>query len=661
MRMGKRLTITVVVLSALAALAAALAFSDRSHEWFAPHALPVTTSHRLFDIGIVDADGDGVLDIYSSNHHFRQLLLIGDGHGGYRDVLSDWGLDQSREFPLAELSFVPPRIERAGVYIYWLGTQLIVRAHGTAEIGSWSGRLSVDSAVDVIMNEIFHIEHGAGPEGEPETVIAFAPEGDGKLVLRPNGQGLPIDFELDGGVLPDQIHVGRGAVSPRSGRFSLAMRDRHALAWSDVSGDGRPDVFANRGALGGSLRAQSEAVQRGINDELLVRARGSERFEDVAASVGIAKRGCSGRHARWVDFDRSGRLDLFVNCQDRGNVDGRYPKQLYRQDADGRFTDVAVESGLALAEHELIDFAWLDVDNDGYPELLTSEATGFYLYRNDGGHFSREFIGRGAFVRQDDPDLLGTTNLAWYVDGKLVVTDFDGDGALDAFSASRKGNMLLRNDGGRFVLVEPQSVGLPQASLTARWVDFDNDGRADLHAVPQGLFRQREDGRFEPTRMLELPADERYRAAIVNWFDIDNDGRLDMLIALSLTPDFKHWWQLEAPRRSRDEWEVRAYRNIGAGNHWLQLELSGVPGNREGIGARVTVVTPDGERTQEVGHADGAFFSQGHYRLYFGLGRHDRAEHVRIRWPDGHTQQLDDVEAGRLLRVERNGQSRGQR
>jgi hypothetical protein len=65
-------------------------------------------------------------------------------------------------------------------------------------------------------------------------------------------------------------------------------------------------------------------------------------------------------------------------------------------------------------------------------------------------------------------------------------------------------------------------------------------------------------------------------------------------------------------------------------------------------------VTERGRHAQEVGSTDGAFFSQGHYRLYYGLGTSTRASEITVRWPDGHTRTLKDVEGNRLVVIGRD-------
>ena len=113
----------------------------------------------------------------------------------------------------------------------------------------------------------------------------------------------------------------------------------------------------------------------------------------------------------------------------------------------------------------------------------------------------------------------------------LTVADYDADGDLDLFSASKHGNSLLVNRGGSYAPIDPESVGLPRESITANWVDYDNDGLPDLQIVPQGIFRQRTDHSFEHTGLFALNP-EQYVAAICNWFDRDNDGRQDLLMLL---------------------------------------------------------------------------------------------------------------------------------
>ena len=318
---------------------------------------------------------------------------------------------------------------------------------------------------------------------------------------------------------------------------------------------------------------------------------------------------------------------------------------------DGTFHDAAHAVGAAMADRQIGSFVWIDVDNDGDVDLVTFENEGLFLYRNHDGKLSEQTIlGRplaaGTRIGENEKS-------EWLFDGKLSVSDFDADGFVDLFSASKRGNVLLKNDGGVLAAIDPATLGLPAKSLGGQWVDFDNDGLMDLHLVPQGLFRQREGHRFVSTGLLVF-AEKRLQAAISNWFDLDNDGRVDLLMALSEDPKYRRWWQLSAEPRRPQTWLLKAHRNVGARNHWLQVELVGRKGNRQGIGSHVTVRTAEGLQGQEVGSTDGAFFSQGHYRLYFGLGASERADSIKIRWSDGHEQELHDVAADRRVVIERN-------
>jgi hypothetical protein len=654
-----------VVLAVLAAAVLAwreLAWTDaywlwRSRGSFAEYPIPFKATQLLMDIGVVDANGDDWLDVFTTNHNYRQDLLIADGKGGYRDTLSAWGLDQNLEFPGFEIALTEPEVVKPGVYIYWKGRRTFTfRTHKLKEVGRLQAKLRSYTTVNRYEGSGFVVEAprnlASADSKLADTVMGLSSETDGELDMEIETPGTPIAIQLDGTVPLTSVYIGRQMVSPRSKQFELTFQDRHGMAWADYNDDGLMDVFITRGALSGQLRLLPKPLEGTFEDELIV-SEGAGRYRNIIREVGIEKRDCSGRKVNWVDFNRDGLLDLFIDCQDRGNayVSGKFPKQLWRQNPDKHFVEVAADVGLDIPDHEVIDFVWFDADDDGYIDLLTSEDTGFYLYRNHGGKFfTREFIGRGKFARADNPKLKGIADEYWFVDGKLVVADFRGNGRLDVFSASKTGNTLLLNDGsGRFSIVDPATLGLPDESATASWVDFDNDGLPDLYAVPQGLFRQRHDHTFEATGLLAL-APHKYMAAIANWADFDNDGRRDLLLASLANFSRWRWWEkLRKNSEDRFAWNLQAYRNlVDNGNHWLQLRLVGKPGNPQAIGARVTVRTADGQQTQQVGLNDGAFFSQGHYRLYFGLGPHARVDRMQIRWPDGQVQELTGVEGDRL-------------
>ena len=515
-----------ILLVLLGLLVFGLRYIDSSNE-FVNYPLPLSEMHKIMDVGIVDANNDGLLDIYTSNHNFKQLLLIADAHGNYHDSLDEWGLNQSREFPGVELSYIAPDLDKAGLYIYWLGSggndkqghNIILRTHKSGEFGSWNGTLQINAPVEIDSNDGFTIENVPQSSPRAKTTINFSTDADALLSLKLTTWGLPISFEIKGNLRSSQIYVGNKKITPQSTSFTMALQDRHGLAWADFNNDGKMDVFTNRGALGGGLSQYPESVQNTIKDVFFV-SGGDGQYKEMGSELGFAKKGCSGRHLKWVDFNQDGLLDLYINCQDRGRMKRDFPKQLYQQDRQGRFTDVATEVGLGIPDQQLIDFAWLDADNDGDADLLTTEDKGFYLYRNQAGRFSREFIGRGKFAREDRRGLKHVTLDYWNFDGKLTIADYDADGDLDAFSTSKEGNTLLINNTGKYSLVDPVTIGLPARSVGGNWIDYDNDGLPDFHAVPEGLFKQHTGNLFKATDLLVLPS-HKYLAAISNWADLD--------------------------------------------------------------------------------------------------------------------------------------------
>jgi hypothetical protein len=643
---------------------------------FASDPLPVGMIQYLYDMGVVDADNDGNLDFYTANHNYRQFLFLGKGGGDFKDVLSDWKLDQSPSLPGFEQSNVEPKFTRPGLYVYWLGDTLHLRFHEIETLAPVKGTARFFNLATIVKNEGIEIRENVTRFGLiPETRLELTATKSGHLVLYPLSRGAPANFRIDAPWARTNTYVGRNAIVPQpySGvvdvaaakaadtcanclEFEMTLLDRHSMAWSDFNHDGLPDIFINRGALGGTLRSFPQQVRDQVGDELLV-SQGRGSFVDLARESGIQKKDCSGRHVRWVDFDQDGRLDLFINCQDRGNVPGGYPKQFYRQGPDRHFDDVAAKVKLDLPNFQLVDLVWFDADGDGRIDLFTHEDTGYYLYRMVDGAYQRQRVHVGPFHRANVPGLTGNTYDYWQFDGKLGVADFDADGDLDVFVSSKRGNVLLVNQGnGRFVSIAPASIGLPVDSVSATWVDYDNDGRMDLHIVPEGIYRQTAAGRFERTGLLALPAN-KYQAAIVNWFDRDNDGDLDAVIALQDNASLWRWWEKlykagdVKGQDDRFDWQILGLRNLVAGASWLELKLAGRAGNPEAIGARVTLVTKAGRQARQVGSHDGAVLSQGHYRLHFGLGADKGPVTLNILWPDGRQQVLQDIRVNQLITI----------
>ena len=190
---------------------------------------------------------------------------------------------------------------------------------------------------------------------------------------------------------------------------------------------------------------------------------------------------------------------------------------------------------------------------------------------------------------------------------------------------------------GNFTVVNPVSLGLPAASMTASWVDFDNDGTIDLYLAPQGLYRQIPGlGKFELSTLLsDISFPETSWQACSAWFDSNMDGRRDFLVTY-----------LDKGRT----WLAVFYANqVMNDNHWLEVDVINVEGISASLGAVVTVSTPDGAQRQEVGWSEDSHFSQGHYRLYFGLGQYRRIDRLRVRWQDGTYQEWRNVRGDRLI------------
>ena len=582
--------------------------------WFREIALPPAGTRNVYDLGVVDLGRDGNLGIFTTNHNSRQAVLANEGGGRFRDVLDELGLNQDVAFPTWEDDLAEPAFAGPGLYLYRRRNTVVIRSVAGAD--ALGAELVFPSSVVAAGDPPAGVEVSTVTAADGRcrsTRVRFAAAGDTTFEVTPDLVGIPLDVRLDGGVPLSSMFVGSGSTNPVRQAFRLVLRDRHGMAWADHDGSGRLGVFIVRGGLKGRL----DEFPGQVGDELL---SGTASGLAPAPAAGIAKGCCRGRQAAWVALDGGAPPALFVSCQ-QGAV------QLYRRGDDGAYLPCAGDLGLADVRGDV--YAWVDVDGDGRPELLAARGDELSVYaRRDDGRFARSQVValrcRGGWV------------------GALAVGDYAGGGRPDLFAPSTAGNTLLVNEGGRYRPLDPRTVGLPgSGGRTAAWVDYDNDGRLDLHVLPGGLFRQVAGGRFVATRLLddEIPAEpEDVR---LTWFDADNDGARDLVVAFTTERRVKG---------GAFEWAIRAFRNVGATGHWLEVDLAGPPANPQALGAAVAVAAGGRRSVQWVGGNEGSHYSQGHYRLYFGLGQAATAS-VEVRWPDGSVQDLGPRAADELVTV----------
>ena len=410
----------------------------------------------------------------------------------------------------------------------------------------------------------------------------------------------------------------------------------------------------------------------------LYRNNGDGTFTDVTESAGLTREDVRwGSGCTFVDCNRNGDLDLFVAsylefdfetvplpgessvcvwkgvpvvCGPRGLRRGR--NLLYRNNGDGTFTDVSVESGVAAAsESYALTAAAADFDGDGWQDIFVAcDSSPSLLYRNNrDGTFTEEALERGCAVSEDGAEQAGMG---------IAVGDYDLGGHLDLFKTHffDDTNVLYRNDGeGYFDDVTLRSgigVETRYVGWGAGFADLDNSGLPDIFlvtgsvypqvareferypaATPRVLFRNLGDGRFEQLFTEAGPAVGEAKSSRGCAFgDFDNDGDVDILI-VNLN---------EPPSLLRNDLAGRA--------NWLKVKLVGTKSNRSAIGA--TVKAHYGGRVQaQAVLSQSSFHSANDTRLHFGLGVETQAD-LEIRWPSGAKEEYSSVAANALVRIE---------
>jgi hypothetical protein len=322
--------------------------------------------------------------------------------------------------------------------------------------------------------------------------------------------------------------------------------------------------------------------------DALYHNNGDGTFTEVSKSAGVDDpNGYFGLGVVWVDFNNTGRQDLFV-------ANDATPNYLYKNEGNGKFHEIGLESSTAVSEDGVeqacMGVAIGDYNHTGRPSVYVTNFADEYdtLYRNNGDW---EF---------DDVSYKSGVGLPSmpYVKWGDAFFDVDNDGWLDLIAVSGH--------------VYPQVARLPSGA------GYQQPGLLQLN---QG------DGTFCDASAQAGPALMQRRVSRgLAVGDLFNDGQLDVVV-------------------EDIDGAPMILRNHGIpGNHWVSFELAGTRSNRLALGARVKLTAGGMTQTADV-RSGGSYLSQSDLRIHFGLGTATKIDRVEIRWPSGTTEVLHDLPA----------------
>ena len=387
----------------------------------------------------------------------------------------------------------------------------------------------------------------------------------------------------------------------------------------------------------------------------LLHNNGDGTFSDVTAATGLNRNNNHYSFAcGWDDYNNDGWPDLYV-----ANDFGR--KNLYRNNRDGTFTDVAVEAGVEDVGAGM-SVCWFDYNADGRSDLYVADM----------------WSAAGSRIVSQDEFMKGAP-----------------ENVRALFRKHARGNSLFENKGNeRFDdTTSSAGVGMGRWAWSSDSWDFDHDGYPDLY-IANGMvsgrktkdlssFFWRQAVAQSPLEEISSHAYEQGWNAINdlirsdgtwsgyerNTFYVNNrDGTfsdvsgavgldfLDDSRAFALA-DYDHDGRLEIFLKNRTSPQLRVLRNraehLGSS---VAFRLRGTKSNRDAIGASITVETEKGRQVKFL-QAGSGFLSQHTKEMFFGLGQIQGRVRASVRWPSELVQQFADIPSGHRIEIEEGSET----
>ena len=542
-------------------------------------------------------------------------------------------------------------------------------------------KMAADDPADLVARWVLNLGHmwaGGYPDGVPPArriprsafgsgrgigrFVDVAPE-LGLDTLGRSGGSVMEDFDGDGDLdlmasssgLRDQLRVfrnnGDGSFDETTIEAGLeGIVGGLNLVPADYDNDGHADVLVLRGAWSNRPHPNS-----------LLRSNGDGSFTDVTEAAGLS-RGAPTQTAAWGDYDNDGDVDLFVGNESELSLTYSYPSQLFRNNGDGTFSDVAYLAGIQVVGF-VKGVAWGDYDNDGRLDLYLSRLEEpNHLFRNEGPSPDGQWRFREVTAAAGVEAPLNSFP-TWFF-------DYDNDGWLDLYVAGFRDSVgdvvaeylgerrpaghpvLYRNRGDGTFADVTAAAGLARSMPTmgSNYGDLDNDGFLDVYLgtgspylemlVPNRVFRNAGGARFEEVTTAGGFGHVQ-KGHGVSFGDIDHDGDQDVFMVLGGAFE-------------GDLSQNVLLLNPGHDHAWITLRLFGTASNRFGIGARITVAveTPDGERVIHATAGSGGSFGASTLQQEIGLGDATRIRELTVVWPgSGRRDTHRDVPLNRVVLV----------